>query len=215
MAFRCLSLLTLLIVMYAIHAEPRALRAFSIIGCILDLDHLEEALRKKSPGFDATGAYRSQACAVKGLCQYVVRQCKRAKRTRITTYAVLGRLKARFHDSIHVHMHGKSRRMFCDVFCRFACQDLVGEKLLAVAKRKPKTSAMAGSPDNVETQPLDPGIPAIAAPEFLPQVLLSLESVRPFPHELQYKKPFRSLCRASDSGDPVPLSTYATYACAL
>ena len=118
-------------------------------------------------------------------------------------------------DSIHVHMHGKSRRMFCDVFCRFACQDLVGEKLLAVAKRKPKTSAMAGSPDNVETQPLDPGIPAIAAPEFLPQVLLSLESVRPFPHELQYKKPFRSLCRASDSGDPVPLSTYATYACAL
>ena len=54
MAFRCLSLLTLLIVMYAIHAEPRALRAFSIIGCILDLDHLEEALRKKSPGFDAT-----------------------------------------------------------------------------------------------------------------------------------------------------------------
>ena len=83
--------------MYAIHAEPRALRAFSIIGCILDLDHLEEALRKKSPGFDATGAYRSQACAVKGLCQYVVRRCKRAKRTRITTYAVLGRLKARFH----------------------------------------------------------------------------------------------------------------------
>lgn len=73
--------------------KPRALDAFSQLGFVLDLDHIEKALKDKIPQLDGASS-RSQACALKGLCQHVIRRAKRSKKSRISAYKVLGRLKA-------------------------------------------------------------------------------------------------------------------------
>ena len=70
----------------------RSLKAFEEIGSILGLDYIDEALRRhlKIPADDAFDI-RAWSCCLKGLCQYVVRRCKKSKTSRIP---VLHRLKA-------------------------------------------------------------------------------------------------------------------------
>ena len=59
----------------------------------------------------------------------------------------------------------------------------------------------------METPPLEEGsIPHVDAPQCLSGIMLKLESERsiPFPHELQYKKPFRELCKETQEASLTP-----------
>ena len=79
---------------------------------------------------------------------------------------------------------------------------MVGPKLKATTPRpRSRSNLGAANPDNMETQPLVPGIPDIA-PSCLEEMITKLEvdSNPPFPHQYQYKKEFRELAQRVAKG---------------
>ena len=78
----------------------------------------------------------------------------------------------------------------------------MGPRLQATTPRPRSKSNLSLNPDEMETQPLQSGIPHIDAPGCLAEVMtkLHVEAIPPFPHELQYKNEFREFAQRVAKG---------------